>query len=600
MRSGLAEVVIHTIETDVLVVGAGPTGLTASIILAREGISTLTISRYSGPANTPRASVTNARTFEVYRDLGVEGRIGEVGQRLDEHNYNVLATTLSGVELGRYKSFGTPPDRLSDYAAASPCTGHNVHQMVTEPILLDQAMSHGADIRFSNQLTSIEQDADGVLGHVVDHEGGSEYDVRARYVIAADGGNSSIATMLGFEFNGQPGEQTMSNCWLDVDLSAHVSHRPGVIYWTGQPGADTWFGSGSWILVKPWNDWSFIYPLTGDDLPSEEEVIERARMTIGDPNADVKVKAITTWKVQNVVAAEYRKGRVFLAGDAAHRHPPSGGLGANTSIQDAFNLSWKLVAVLRDQAGPGLLDSYHDERQPVGAFVVDRAISTFGNLASFVSALGLKEGQSSDEGWNSINELFEDSPRATERREVLREAVRLQHYRSNAIGTELGQRYVSGAVVDDGTDFPEHARDPYLYYEPTTHPGAYLPHAWIEHDRQQVSTIDVVGHGAFSLIVGVGGAPWIKAADDLASEYGIRLNVVRMGLRCDYDDVVGEWEAVREMGDQGALLVRPDRYIAWRSHELPADPAIELEAALKQVLARASRNDLNAIQGAHR
>lgn len=576
-------------ETDVLVVGAGPTGLTASILLARAGVSTITLSRYSGPAHTPRASVLNARTLEVFRDLDLEERIAAGGQPLTKLNHNILASTLSGLEFARYKSYGTSPERLSDYAAASPCRGHNVHQMITEPILVADARRRGCDIRYDNELVAIKQSDDEVRAQIVDRGTGTEYVVKAKYVIAADGGNSSIASTLGFAFRGEAGSQLICNAWVEVDLSKYTAYRPGVIYWTGQPGLDTWFGSGSWIVVRPWDEWSFIHPLRGNRIPAEADVITRARMTIGDPNADVRLKELTTWAVHNVVATEYRKGRVLLAGDAAHRHPPTGGLGANTSIQDAFNLSWKLAAVIHGHAGDSLLDSYEAERQPVGSNVVERSIKNFENLASFVSALGLREGQSVDDGWAAIRELFEDSPGATERREALREAVHLQHYRSNALGVDLGQRYTSLAVVNDGTPFPDYTRDRDLYYEATTHPGAYLPHAWIEHDQKRVSTIDAVGRGRFSLIVAIGGAPWVAAAESLAAEFGVAIDVVRIGLRCTYDDVFGEWEAVREISDQGALLVRPDRQIAWRSMGLTAEPRKEFENALEQILATTNR-----------
>lgn len=151
----------------------------------------------------------------------------------------------------------------------------------------------------------------------------------------------------------------------------------------------------------------------------------------------------------------------------------------------------------------------------------------------------------------------------------------------------MGQRYISCAVVDDGTPFPEPDRDPELYYQPTTHPGAVIPHAWLERDRQAISTLDLAGHGRFCLIVGVGGQRWAEAAASLAAELGIELPVFFVGARCEYDDVVGDWVRVREIGDRGALLVQPDRHIAGRAFDLPSRPADALSHALRHVLARA-------------
>lgn len=173
--------------------------------------------------------------------------------------------------------------------------------------------------------------------------------------------------------------------------------------------------------------------------------------TIGDPDVAIRVKNAAHWQVNHLYATSYRKGRVFIAGDAAHRHPPSGGLGTNTSVQDAFNLVWKLRFELAGKAGPELLDSYYDERQPVGQSVVERAMKSLYNVAPVPRALGFSKGQSAEEGWASLNDLFSGRPGAEERRDALAAAVKLQDYRSNALGVELGQRYQRGALVYDGT-----------------------------------------------------------------------------------------------------------------------------------------------------
>lgn len=572
------------VETDVLVVGAGPTGLTATVILADAGVDAITISQYPGTAHTPRAHITNARTMEVFRDLDLERQLKAVGYPLAEFPYNLMTTSWSGLEIARYKSYGTPLDRLSDYAAASPCTGYNIQQIVMEPVLVEAARERGADVRFGNRLVAIEQRGNHVHARVQQRDTGDEYDVRARYVIAADGGNSTVASQMGFDFVGEAGLRGMANCWLEVDLEKYAAHRPSVLNWIAQPGHEQWFGTASWMMVNPYREWVMVFPWNQEGVPTDDEVLARARLTIGDPEVAVHIKGISTWQVNNVVATQYRKGNVFLAGDAAHRHPPAGGLGTNTSVQDAFNLCWKLVAMLEGVAGDDLLDSYHDERQPVGAQVVERAIRSFSNMATLVDALGFEKDQTVDDGWAALHMLYEDSEAASERRRVLREQIGLQHYRSNALGVELGQRYHSRAVVEDGTPFPDHVKDPELYYQPTTHPGAHLPHAWVQHDRTLCSTLDLVGHGAFSLVVGIGGDAWVDAAEHLEDELGISLRICRVGLRCEYDDVVGEWEDVREVGDSGAILVRPDRHVAWRSATMAAEPASELRAALRRVL----------------
>ncbi|HKR46932.1 MAG TPA: FAD-dependent monooxygenase [Paraburkholderia sp.] len=575
---------MQTLDTDVLVVGAGPTGLTVATYLAKHGIKVMAISKYPGTAPAPRAHVTNQRTMEIFRDLGIEEQIRKVGYDLSFLCYNVMAASMAGMEIGRYRSYGTPPDRVSEYALASPCSAINCQQHVMEPVLLAEARRLGADVRFNNELLRIEEIEDGVIGHVLDRETGAEFTVRARYAVGADGGRSTVAEQLGFKFVGEAGLKGMASSWIEADLRKYAEYRPGIIYWTAQPGNDQ---IASWTTVVPFTEWLFVHPWPVDrEKPSEEEVLERARRSIGDHDIPLRIKHISTWQVNNVVATEYQKGRVFLAGDAAHRHPPYGGLGTNTSIQDAFGLAWKLAMVIKGQAGPGLLGSHTEERQPVGAHVVHRAIESFKNMRPLEQAIGLDKAQTAEEGWATLQELYADSPTSVERREKLAAAIKLQDYRSNALGVDLGQRYASScAIVAEDVPFPEPVNgDRELHYRPTTHPGAPIPHAWVEHKGKKLAIHDLVGHGQFTLIVGIGGAPWIRAAGEVSASLGIDLRVRSVGLRCEYDDVTNDWAIVREVSDRGAVLVRPDRFIAWRSMDLATSPSEALEAALRQVL----------------
>jgi 2,4-dichlorophenol 6-monooxygenase len=339
--------------------------------------------------------------------------------------------------------------------------------------------------------------------------------------------------------------------------------------------------------VAPWSEWVLLFmydPDEGEPDLSETAVAERAHTVIGDPDVEVRIKAVSQWEINHQVAHRYRHGRVFLAGDAAHRHPPANGLGTNTSIQDSYNLAWKLAAVLSGQAGEELLDTYHAERQPVGRQVVDRAMHSVEDMLPISQALGFRPGQSAAEGWASLDELAADTEAGRARRQALAEAVELQNYQFNAHGVELGQRYDSGAVVDDGTAYPPYTRDPELYYQPTTHPGARLPHACLQHGTQAVSTLDVAGQGRFALLTGIGGRPWIDAAAKVAAEYGLELAAHAVGYQCEFEDVLGDWAAVREVDENGCLLVRPDQHIAWRSHTLTAHPVEELRRVMQQLL----------------
>lgn len=580
----------HDIDTDVLVVGAGVTGLTLAALLAATGVRAYTIAKHRGTAPSPRAHVTNQRTMEVFRDMGIEERVLAVSTPLPQLGNGLMCSSLTGLEIARYSCYGTGAHQMTDFAQASPCDMVNSPQHVLEQVLLAHAREQGAEIRYYNELVHIEQTPEGVLGRVRDRHTGSEYLVRSKYAVGADGGRSLVAESFDFGFKGEPGLMNMLTSWLECDVTQYTAYRPACIYMMAQPGNAFWVGSGTLVAVKPFTEWLLNRQYTaadGEPDTSDEAIIAYARKTLGIPDLKIRVKDTSKWQVNNVYATENRRGRIFLAGDAAHRHPPASGLGSNTCVQDAYNLAWKLKLVLSSRAGEELLESYNQERQPVAQQIVGHAIKTLYNFARVPQVLGFKQGQTQEEGYKSLEELFSDSPAAEKRRQELREVVDLQNRRSNSLGIQLGHRYEgSNAVLYDGTPFPPHRRDPVLYYEPTTHPGGYLPHAWIEYKTRRLSTLDILDPGSFGLIVGIGGAPFVAAAEVLGREFRLPLPVYKVGYRCPYDDVLGEWTTVREIHDRGAMLVRPDRHIAWRCVDRPEDPTGALRSALRHVLDR--------------
>ncbi len=579
---------MRTIEIPVLIVGAGPSGLAATALLATAGIRSLTVTRYTGTANSPRAHITNQRTVEVFRDLGIEDRLRSIATPAALMSNNVWATSFAGTEIARLQTWGTSPERRADYELASPSEMCNAPQHLLEPVLLTAARERGAEFMFSTELIGISQDADGVTAQVQDRSSGERISIRAQFVIGADGGNSIVGAQCGFEYDGQMGLAAAANCWLEVDLSKYTAHRPGVLYWMTQPGNNYWVGSGTWICVRPWTEWVLLFmydPTQGEPDLSDEAVIARARATIGDDTLPIRVKSANQWKINHMAARQMGRGRVFIAGDAAHRHPPANGLGTNTSIQDSFNLAWKLAMVLKGQAGPGLLDTYSAERQPVARRVVDRAMKSVQDMLPISNALGFTPGQNEAEGWANVDELFSDSTQGQQRRAALDDAVALQNYQFNCHGIELGQVYASSAVIDDGIEPAPPARDAELYYQPSTRPGASLPHAWLQQGLACVSTLDLVGRGEWTLLISPGGDAWRLAALAAAETLGLPLAVRSVGgPKEDAQDVYGRWRQLREITDAGCLLVRPDRHIAWRQMTLQADPEAALLRALRSVL----------------
>jgi 2,4-dichlorophenol 6-monooxygenase len=470
---------MQTYDTDVLVVGSGPAGGSAALMLATYGVRTLLVSKYGWVANTPRAHITNQRTLEVLRDLGVEAEALAAGTPQELMGDTVLCTALAGEEIGRIRTWGTGPGSLSEYAAASPCDMIDLPQTYLEPILVTNAAARGAKVRFDTEFLSLEQDADGVTARLLDRVRGDEYTVRARYLIGADGGRSLVAEQLGLPIAGQSGKAGSMNIVFKADLSEQVAHRPSVLYWVMRPGAHLGgIGMGLVRMVRPWHEWLLTWGYDIDQPPPEVDDAAATAIVhdlIGDRSIPVEITSTSLWTVNHSYATEYSSGRVFCAGDAVHRHPPSNGLGSNTSVQDSYNLAWKLAMVIRGEAGPGLLDTYTTERAPVGRQIVDRANLSRDQFGPIFEALGIAGG-SDDEGIVAgLAACRAEDAEGIKRRQALDEAIRLKNYEFNAHGVELNQRYSSSAVLPVGPA-ETWARDPELFYQPTTRPGAKLPH----------------------------------------------------------------------------------------------------------------------------
>lgn len=571
------------LDTDVLVVGAGPAGLVAAALLARSGVNAITVTKYGGTADSPRAHITNQRTMEVMRDLGIEDAVARLAMPQELMGKQIFATSFAGLELSRTMAWGAGP-RRSDYEDASPSRMCNISQHALEPVVLNRAKQLGADIRFNHELVGLRQDDDRAYAVVRDRTSGEEVDIRARYVIGADGGRSTVASVADFEFDGQFAVGEAISVWLDVDLTRFTQHRPGAIAFICPQASDIWMSI--WPCVQPWTEWNPFFfrhgwaPGSGDEASLSQYV----REAIGDPDVPFTIKKIARWQVNQVVARHYKKGRVFLAGDAAHRHSPANGLGSNTSIQDSYNLAWKLALVLKGLAGEALLDSYDQERQPVGRQVVDRAMKSHGEIGPWSDAAGLRPDMSEDDASRNLEELFGATPLGRARRERLHAGLRLMDYQFNAHGVEMGLRYRSSAVAST-EPFPGATRDPELFHQASTVPGCHLPHAWLQGAEAPSSTLDTADYEAFTLITGTGGEAWRDAALAVENKLGVRVKVVPLGLNQPHSDVLFAWADVREIGEAGAILVRPDRIIAWRCEEVPSDPQAALDEVMTAVLA---------------
>jgi 2,4-dichlorophenol 6-monooxygenase len=583
------------ITTDVLVIGTGPAGSATAALLSTYGVDNVVINRYRWLANTPRAHITNQRTMEVLRDMGrdVEDEAYLFATHQELMGENIFCESLAGEEIGRMKSWGNHPLSKAEHDLSSPTKMNDLPQTFMEPLLFKTACSRGSQSRMSTEYLRHEQDAEGVTTTCLDRLTGKEITIRSKFLVGADGGNSKVAEHAGLPFEGQMGVGGSMNIHFRADLSRYVAHRPSVLYWVLQPGADVGgIGMGLVRMVRPWNEWLIVW---GYDINQPAPVVDAdfatgvARQLVGDPDLDIELLSANTWTVNNMYATHMQKDRVFIMGDAAHRHPPSNGLGSNTSIQDGFNLAWKLAAVVKGEAGMGLLETYSVERAPIAKQIVSRANQSIGETGAIFEALGMTGGTDIEKIKGSMNARCDSTPAAERQREALRQAIAFKKYEFDAHGVEMNQRYKSRSVVTDGQMEPSFELDAELHYQPTTWPGARLPHAWLfDANGGKHSTLDVTGKGRFTILTGIAGEAWKAAAEKVAKAMGIQLVTHVIGPRRALSDLEGSWARAREITDSGCVLVRPDHHVAWRAEEMAADPVAELSRVLSSILDRDS------------
>ncbi|WP_433799942.1 FAD-dependent monooxygenase [Actinomycetospora sp. CA-084318] len=577
-------------DTDVVVIGLGPAGGTAALALATYGVRVHAVTMFPWVANTPRAHITNQRTMEVLRDLDVEEEAQRYGTPWDQMGDTLFAGgSLAGEEIARMRTWGTGHLRQSDYVQGSPCTMMDLPQPLLEPLLIKNAAERGAIISFNTLYLSHTQDADGVTVQFQDTRTGATFSQRARYLLAFDGARSQVAADIGLPFEGVTARAGTVYLWFKADLSRQVAHRPSIIHFAFN--SQTSFGEigmGLFRAITPWHEWilGFGFDLEkGEPQISDDEARHLIRTLVGESELEIELIKKYVWYVNQQHATNYQAGRVFCGGDAVHRHPPTSGLGSNTSVQDAFNLAWKVAFVVQGHAAPSLLDSYTPERAPVGAQVVARANQSRKDYAAV--RRWITPG-TDDPVRDGMDKLREATPEGVALREELYEGLELKNTEFNAQGVELNQRYESAAVVPDPTAGPEQwPRHPEVYLQATTRPGAKLPHTWlVGADGHRLSTLDVVGKGRMTLLTGIGGVAWKRAAQKLDLPFLRTVVVGEPGAADPY----GNWRRAREVSEAGAILVRPDGYVAWRHTGAVWDDDLaleELQAALDAVVGSA-------------
>ncbi|KAF2233983.1 hypothetical protein EV356DRAFT_447524 [Viridothelium virens] len=587
-----------TVETDLLIVGTGPAGGSLACFLASHGIRGIIIGVTSGCADTPRAHITNPAALECLRDIGLEETCIQNATHGENMRHCRWGYSMAGEEYARIHSWGNDPKRRGDFDAATPCRHVDCPQTQLEPILIRYATLNGWICRWNSKFLSFETLPDGkVMSRIHDEMTGAEYCIRSKYLFGCDGGRSAIMRDLGIPLIKQPGQGLAINVLARVDLTKHIGSRPGNLHWNIQPDIEHphWGWACIARMIKPWHEWMFIFlPTPGADIdfnPSAADYHKRVQEIVGDPSLPVTILDVSRWYINEIVAEYYSSPpstpSIFCLGDAVHRHPPINGLGSNTCIQDAFNLAWKVAYVEKGLASPRLLTTYSPERQPVGAGVVARANQGFRDHGPVWDALGVLAPNPA-ERMASFNELKAATPAGKARRQALRRAVEGTAHEFHALGTEMNQRYDSDAVYtgDEKYPRPKLPEDPVLQHQISTYPGSRLPHAWLnskEPGLKQISTIDLAGHGAFCLLTGIGGEAWKEAAGTVGAELGVEIRAYTIGWGQDWEDVYFDWERRREIEEEGCVLARPDRFVAWRSMGMVGDCVGKLREVMESI-----------------
>ncbi|MFI7140618.1 FAD-dependent monooxygenase [Streptomyces massasporeus] len=517
--------------TEVLIVGGSMVGLAQALFLARQGIRPVLVERHAEISAHPRAQAASPRTMELLRALGLEDAVRTRENPHAQYGDILQAESLTGAELGRFDG----PFRFDKHEVGT--TGWTlIGQDRLEPVLRERAEELGTDIRFATEMTEFTQDADGVTAVLRDLGDGSERTVRARYLVAADGSRAPIRTSLGIGHHGQGVFGRQMNIVFHADLDPYVAGRTFFLCFVSNPAVKGVLGklggadSDRWVLAPS------LPPGADHRGYGTEDCVELVRAAVGVPELPVTVESATSWEIAAWVADRFRSGRVLLAGDSAHVMPPTGGFGGNMGIQDAHNLAWKLARVLRGQAGPGLLDTYEQERAPVAEFTVDQGV------IRYLQRSGLDEAAAA-----------RHRPETT---------VLFGHvYRSDAVLREAG--HDDGAVVEDPT-------------APTGRPGTRAPHLPLVRQGKDVALHDLLD-GDFWLLAGPGGTAWQEPAAALG------LCFHRVGAE-ESPEVVERFLGRYGVEEAGAVLLRPDGFIAWRATGAEGEPAASLAAVLDAVL----------------
>jgi putative polyketide hydroxylase len=554
-------------DVDVIVVGAGPVGLSTALQLGRAGASVRVLERRPTHSHLPRAHVVNSRSMEIFRGWGITGGLRADALPSEMARAFAWVTSMRGKEFARIENIADEIlDRHTPELLCS-CPQDRVEYRLREAI----ASLPSVSVDLGHQVVGYQELRDGAAVRVHRADGSAEQ-VRARYVVAADGGRSPLRAMAGVEAVTMTSVRRMLSIYFHAELSQYTRRRPFILWFVHNEQTQ-----GITITVDGIDRWVYSREVDLDATVgqfSDEYCLELVRAAVGVPDLEPDIRARQVWDQDMAVARAFRVGPLFFAGDSAHRFPPTGGFGMNTGLQDSHNLGWKMALVLSGLADESLLDTYESERRPV-AMINARQ--------SMVNAEQLVEGDAMLNRPDTLRLLT--LPEGAELRAGLAAGIRRHSTMFHALGQMFGYAYEGPGIIDDGSPPLPPTIETYV---PTARPGARAPHVWLgDGDGRRVTTVDLVADG-FTILADTTAEPWRTAATAATATFcvGVKTFAIAPTAPGELVDVgdPGTWRETYQLEESGAVLVRPDGHVLARWRALPDDPAHEVASALSALL----------------
>ena len=518
-------------ETDILIVGAGPVGLTGALIAHELGLSVRIIERRPTAQSAPAAHVINARTFEIWRQIGLDvEKIRSAAQSPEQAGFVHWVTHLGGKVLGTLQYEQQGDDNLS----VTPSPLRNLSQHLLEPLLVSELKSRGIGVEYGSTWEAYEEVLDGVISTVAIN--GQNEKISSKWLIACDGASSSVRNACGISMIGPDNLQKFFTVHFKADLKSLTASNPGILYWICDPRA-----GGTLISHGGDNEWVYMYPIAeGDEAQiSPSECDQLIRNAIAPTSATITVLRQSSWTMTSQFADSYRLRRVLLAGDAAHRFPPSGGMGLNTGVGDIHNLMWKIDRIEAGLADSVLLDSYEKERRPIAERNAQASMDNAFKMFDVFMALGIDPDK--DIAYSNLNKVLQDS----EALEVLDRAIQNQATHFDMLGLQIGYRYI---LPTSTTELEPLTDEIIRNYRPSVEAGNRLPHGWLKRNGEKISTLDLVSLDDYLIIGG--------------SDFSSDLPHIKIGR--DVQDTENWWSQILGLSSNEGLLVRPDQHIERR------------------------------------